>query len=84
MTNPQKISYSWYLNDIGVYEHFAKSKYVSALSYFLKARDIIKDIKSYSSLKMEDMNNIIFSHLSEWCNTSNYGDDTAIMSCKFF
>ena len=45
MTNPQKISYSWYLNDIGVYEHFAKSKYVSALSYFLKARDIIKDIK---------------------------------------
>ncbi len=45
---------------------------------------LIKDIKAYSSLKMEDMNNIIFSHLSEWCNTSNYGDDTAIMSCKFF
>lgn len=45
---------------------------------------LIKDIKAYSSLKMEDMNNIIFSHLTDWCGTQNYGDDTAIMSCKFF
>lgn len=45
MTNPQKISYSGYLTNIGIYEHFAKGKFVSALSYFSKARDMIKDIK---------------------------------------
>lgn len=45
---------------------------------------LIKDIKAYSGLKMEDMNNIIFSHLTEWCGTLNFDDDTAIMSCKFF
>lgn len=45
MTNPQKISYSGYLTNIGIYEHFAKGKFVSALSYFSKARNIIKDIK---------------------------------------
>ena len=45
MTNSQKISYSGYLTNIGIYEHFAKGKFVSALSYFSKARDMIKDIK---------------------------------------
>ena len=45
---------------------------------------LIKDIKTYSGLKMEDMNDIIFSHLTDWCGKGNYGDDTAIMSCKFF
>lgn len=45
MTKPHKISYSGYLPELGIYEHFAKEKFDSALSYFFKARDIIKDIK---------------------------------------
>jgi sigma-B regulation protein RsbU (phosphoserine phosphatase) len=45
---------------------------------------MIKNVQSFSSLKMEDMNNILFSKLDEWKGELPYGDDTAILSCKFF
>jgi len=45
---------------------------------------MIKNIQAFSSLKMEDMNNILFSKLDEWKGRLPYGDDTAILSCKFF
>jgi sigma-B regulation protein RsbU (phosphoserine phosphatase) len=41
-------------------------------------------VQAYSPLKMEDMNNIIFSKLEDWKGPLNYVDDTAIFSCKFF
>lgn len=45
---------------------------------------LIKITQSFSSLKMEDMNSIVFSKLDEWKGELPYGDDTAILSCKFF
>lgn len=45
---------------------------------------LIKNAQSYSPLKMEDMNSIIFSKLDEWRGNLNFVDDTAIFSCKFF
>lgn len=45
---------------------------------------LIKNIQAYSPLKMEDMNNIIFSKLDDWRGDLNFVDDTAIFSCKFF
>ena len=45
---------------------------------------LIKVVKSYSSLSMEDMNNIIFSKLDDWREESKYSDDTAILSCKIY
>ena len=45
---------------------------------------LVKAAQSYSPLKMEDMNNIIFSKLDDWRGDLNFVDDTAIFSCKFF
>ena len=45
---------------------------------------LIKQVRSFSTLKMEDMNNIIFSKLEDWKGKLPYIDDTAIFSCKFF
>lgn len=45
---------------------------------------LIENVKSYSALKMEDMNNILFSKLDDWKGELNFVDDTAIFSCKFF
>ncbi|NBN98975.1 MAG: serine/threonine-protein phosphatase [Flavobacteriia bacterium] len=45
---------------------------------------LIKIAQSFSTLKMEDMNSILFSKLDEWKGELPYGDDTAILSCKFF
>ncbi len=45
---------------------------------------IIKMAHSYYPLKMEDLNNIIFSKLDEWRGELDYVDDTAIFSCRFF
>lgn len=45
---------------------------------------LIKVVKSYSSLSMDDMNNIIFSKLDDWREESKYSDDTAILSCKIY
>ncbi|MEN9743817.1 MAG: hypothetical protein RLZZ65_1622 [Bacteroidota bacterium] len=45
---------------------------------------LVKQVKAFAPLKMEDMNNLIFSKLEEWKGTLPYIDDTAIFSCKFF
>ena len=45
---------------------------------------LIQNVKSYSTLAMEDMNNIILSKLEDWKGELKYMDDTAILSCKFF
>ena len=45
---------------------------------------LIKQVRSFSALKMEDMNDIIFSKLEDWKGSLPYVDDTAIFSCKFF
>ena len=45
---------------------------------------LIKLVHSYYPLKMEDMNNIIFSKLDEWKGPLPLVDDTAIFSCRFF
>ena len=51
LTNMQKINYSWYLTDIGIYEHFAKAKFVSSLSYLNKAKSLIENIKDIPELE---------------------------------
>ena len=45
---------------------------------------LIENVKAYSALKMEDMNNILFSKLDDWKGELNFVDDTATFSCKFF
>ena len=45
---------------------------------------LIDNVKAYSTLKMEDMNNILFSKLDDWRGELNFVDDTAVFSCKFF
>lgn len=45
---------------------------------------LVKLVHSYYPLKMEDMNNLIFSKLDEWKGDLNLVDDTAIFSCRFF
>ena len=45
---------------------------------------LIKTAQSYAALKMEDMNNIVFSKLDDWREELSFVDDTAIFSCKFF
>ena len=51
---------------------------------FFELDRLIKLVHNYYPLKMEDMNNIIFSKLDEWRASRNYVDDTAIFSCRFF
>jgi sigma-B regulation protein RsbU (phosphoserine phosphatase) len=51
---------------------------------FFGIEGLIKNIQSFSSLKMEDMNNILFSKLDEWKGDLPYSDDTAILCCKIF
>jgi tetratricopeptide (TPR) repeat protein len=51
LTNIQKINYSWYLTDIGVYEHFAKAKFASSLSYLNKAKSLIENVNDIPELK---------------------------------
>ena len=45
---------------------------------------LVKLVHSYYPLKMEDMNNVIFSKLDEWRGNLDLVDDTAIFSCRFF
>jgi sigma-B regulation protein RsbU (phosphoserine phosphatase) len=45
---------------------------------------LVKLVHSYYPLKMEDMNNLIFSKLDEWRGDLSLVDDTAIFSCRFF
>lgn len=51
---------------------------------FFELERLIKLVHNYYPLKMEDLNNIIFSKLDEWRASRNYVDDTAIFSCRFF
>lgn len=52
-------------------------------NYFETDR-LIKLIHSFYPLKMEDMNNLIFSKLDEFRGTEELVDDTAIFSCRIF
>jgi sigma-B regulation protein RsbU (phosphoserine phosphatase) len=45
---------------------------------------LVKMIHNYYPLKMEDLNNLIFSKLDEWRGDLKLVDDTAIFSCRFF
>jgi sigma-B regulation protein RsbU (phosphoserine phosphatase) len=45
---------------------------------------LIRLIHQFYPLKMEDMNNIIFSKLDEWRKKETLVDDTAILSCRIF
>lgn len=45
---------------------------------------LTKIIHNYYPLKMEDLNNIVFSKLDDWRQTEDYVDDTAIFSCRIF
>jgi sigma-B regulation protein RsbU (phosphoserine phosphatase) len=51
---------------------------------YFGAEKLVKLVHSYYPLKMEDMNNLIFSKLDEWRGDLNLVDDTAIFSCRFF
>lgn len=51
---------------------------------FFGSDKLVKLVHSYYPLKMEDMNNLIFSKLDEWRGDLSYVDDTAIFSCRFF
>ena len=51
---------------------------------FFGIERLIKLVHSYYPLKMEDMNNLIFSKLDEWRGNLSLVDDTAIFSCRFF
>ena len=51
---------------------------------FFGVSNLIKTTQSYCALKMEDLNNIVFSKLDDWREDLNFVDDTAIFSCKFF
>lgn len=52
-------------------------------NYFETDR-LIKLIHSFYPLKMEDMNNLIFSKLDEFRGDEELVDDTAIFSCRIF
>lgn len=54
------------------------------LDEFFTVERLIKMVHSYYPLKMEDMNNLIFSKLDEWKGNLPLVDDTAIFSCRFF
>lgn len=51
---------------------------------FFELDRLIKLVHSYYPLKMEDLNNLIFSKLDEWRAARNLVDDTAIFCCRFF
>lgn len=46
--------------------------------------NITKLVHMFYPLKMEDLNNLVFSKLDEWRGKLDYVDDTAIFSCRFF
>ncbi len=51
---------------------------------FFELERLVKLVHSYYPLKMEDLNELIFSKLQEWKASRNFVDDTAIFSCRFF
>jgi tetratricopeptide (TPR) repeat protein len=67
MNDQQRVNYSWYLADIGIYEHFAKSSFISSLSYLDKAKNIIQGITTKPELE--------FTILMQLAQTKIYGGD---------
>ena len=53
-------------------------------SEFFGVERLIKLVNGFYPLKMEDLNNLIFSKLDEWRGDLGLVDDTAIFSCRFF
>ncbi|MCE2712522.1 MAG: PP2C family protein-serine/threonine phosphatase [Cryomorphaceae bacterium] len=51
---------------------------------FFGTERLVKLVHNYYPLKMEDLNNLIFSKLDEWRGDLELVDDTAIFSCRFF
>lgn len=51
---------------------------------FFSMERFVKLIHSFYPLKMEDMNNLIFSKLDEWRGDLPLVDDTAVFGCRFF
>lgn len=51
MDNAAKINYSWYLVDMGMYEDFVKSSFMTALTYYNRAKEVVQDIKDQPELK---------------------------------
>lgn len=51
---------------------------------YFKTDRLIKLIHSFYPLKMEDLNNLIFSKLDEFREKEELVDDTAIFSCRIF
>ena len=51
---------------------------------FFGTERLVKLVHNYYPLKMDDMNNLIFSKLDEWKGPLDLVDDTAIFSCRFF
>lgn len=51
---------------------------------FFELERLIKLVHSYYPLKMEDLNNLIFSKLHEWKASRTFVDDTAMFTCRFF
>lgn len=45
---------------------------------------LIRIIHGFYPLKMEDLNNLVFSKLDEWREEQPFVDDTAIFCCRFF
>lgn len=51
---------------------------------YFETERLTKLIHSFYPLKMEDLNNLIFSKLDEWKGVNELSDDTAIFSCRIF
>jgi len=51
---------------------------------FFGTERLVKLVKNYYPLGMNDMNSLIFSKLDEWKGPLDLVDDTAIFSCRFF
>lgn len=46
--------------------------------------NLVKIIKDFYPLKMEDLNEIVFSKLDDWRGLKKYTDDTAVLGCRIF
>jgi sigma-B regulation protein RsbU (phosphoserine phosphatase) len=51
---------------------------------FFGVERLIKLVNAFYPLKMEDLNNLLFSKLDEWRGELDLIDDTAVFSCRFF